>query len=594
LFDADDHILRLNRFSFRVGAVVSTDKSDQGDGILSETPTEKTDLTVRRFIRRINRVLLQFNYAHTVELRMLLHEFAYFIPFASRMPKLQTLDLDVCSVGFNIEEFFGYIITFIQQHSAAFPSKQPLDVKLPSRVLRKIDMVREGPVDRSIWMETRQHLRERTRPFIKLYETVKQPLKLIVDRAPWFYEDAHAVGTERLWSLTDLDAERLEAGEGPRMEAFLQRCAELRELNLAVGDPSLFRWATLSVNTNDVNINRGFVGAVPRWTPERPQQSVFAKLEVLKLGSDRHPRFLIHALNDAVDAFGGSLRDISVMVDTPRRKTIPAFWTKKRHIIAQELEQVPRATRLGFDWYLPNLRKMLLLLHGRVDFGSLGQCPLLEYLYITCRIAPAGQLMNVETTSSNFDNSDVREPLVFLPLWNLPNLSCLYLEGPVALEFNPESLKSMKNLKSLTLKTTEPGWEKRFLDLYKSVSPNAAPQVTSNPSQGSLPKDSTPGFRLWNWNSITLKILDLQGPIAMAFYLGQLSFFPALQKLHLVADRFNAYRLSISMDQVLETFYSNENLKQTMDQSAQTISPLRDPSPEPTATRAPGVCLSIK
>ncbi|KAF9579227.1 hypothetical protein BGW38_004600, partial [Lunasporangiospora selenospora] len=405
---------------------------------------------------------------------------------------------------------------------------------------------------------------------------------------PGFYEEADAVGTGNLRKLVDAFAERLDAGEGPAMEAFLRRCHQLRKLTLEVGSPYLFRWAVQPKTATETGVGRlampvAASRACPRGAdigiiPHRP----LPKLTKLSLGATVEHRFLIYALNDAVEAFGESLARIKVTANISKGENTPAFITKDRLVLTQELQDVPRATGVGFNWILPNVRKIQLSITRECSLGFFDQCPLLEELSIDCSMTLSWVVRFNRTSHSAMDK--IREelesqPLELLPEWNMPRLRKLKLEGFAAVRFNFDSIKSMKKLEHLDIKAYEPGWDLFFANIYMTVCQDALQGASQSMegltiSQGNGTRAAAYNkenlqdarqkskFFPWKWASASITRLHIYGPFALMFHLEQFANFPNLRDLNLSAPDNSCYTFLSSMDQAMAMLYSVQTLEQ--------------------------------
>ncbi|KAF9583917.1 hypothetical protein BGW38_008122, partial [Lunasporangiospora selenospora] len=516
-----------------------------------ETDDEQKDQPNMRTIRRINRLLLHHNHLHITELGFYLHESAYFVSFATVMPKLQILQLSGRRVTSDTHEYYHNIIDFMQQHNKAFPSKQRLDVHL-HQTLACLEISRRG--SDSDWLMARQQIRANKEPLLKIYEAVGQPCTLNVTSLPWFYRDSHGIGTENLVSLVDEDTNRIFAGEGPDMESFLRRCHRLKKLNLSVGDPNVFRWAvptTTLIGNRDNSVltkqeTNSIISRIRGGSP-RP----LPMLTDLVLLRDYNAKFTIHALNDAVEAFGKSLETIKVLAPIIRGRFVPEH---EKDLVIQTTRalDVTSERRAGFGWCLPNVRKIHLDLPGAHEIRSFDQCPLLEELNIGGHLNQGKMPVSDSAPFAGHEQKRITsQSPELLPAWNLPQLRTLILSDQYAVRFDFESLRSMQRLKHLELQMSQAGQISHLASLYMSACPQVIMDILKGGGAKALgreyqmndrgnggngePQCERPlyTFYPWDWESDSLISLKLQGPIAMMFHLQMFPRFPRLQSLYL-------------------------------------------------------------
>ncbi|KAF9583918.1 hypothetical protein BGW38_008123, partial [Lunasporangiospora selenospora] len=490
-----------------------------------ETSDERKDRPNLRTIRGINRLLLQHNHFHITELGFHLHESAYFVPFATITPRLQILQLSGRWRISDLKNYYHNVTEFLHRHHEAFPSKERLDVHLDRAILYWEDP--RGAFN-SDWLKTRQEKGVGMEPVLKIYKAVGKPHTLDVTSLPSFYSDSHGIETENLVSLVDGDVNRMDAGDGPDMESFLRRSHHLKRLELSVGDPNLFRWAappsSLTGNSDnsltaklEASLSASHIyGGSPQPLP---------MLTNLILNGDRNARFTISALNDAVTAFGKSLEMIDVCIPIRNTLFVSGYFEDAITHTTLSLGTIPRARRVGFDWFLPNVRKIHLNLPEALEIGSFDQCPLLEELKI---------------------------------------------EGYLYHEKQPE------------LRVSRPEWKEYFANLYMTICPQVIMDTLedgghlmdkdcrmngdSNGNNGkSCSNHASSTFYPWDWELAPLTCLELQGPAAMMFHLQMLPRFSGLQSL-VLSSAYPDYKLQPTMNDAVRELYAIHSLIQVQDE----------------------------
>ncbi|KAF9585101.1 hypothetical protein BGW38_003901 [Lunasporangiospora selenospora] len=572
-----------------------------------ETIEEQTDTTHSRTIRGIIRLLLQHNFNHITELGFFTHEAGYFQLFADKIPMLQLLWLDHDSLKCNIRGVLQDIINFIHLQRKTFVNHSHLRIKFFGSIFPTEEWPpRSSSFNREEWINYRLQRSVLVEPILKIYGAVGKLHTLEATCLPWVYKDAHQIEVESLISLVDADIERLDEGEGPFMEAFLHRCHNLSDLQLSVGNPFLFQWAVppASVAMDDTYYPAVLTRA-PNPAMETRQellrdirQRPLPKLSKLDLNTSRDPTFLTYALNDAVAAFGESLEAITVRSGRRFRTDVPLRLKERFQNTILEISEIPRSRRIGFDWFLPRIRKIQVTILDIQEFGPFDRCPLLEELFIECPLNWPEIATIAERTPVPKPVQDeiAKHPLTLMSVWNMPRLKTLILRGNIAVRFNFESLKLMKTLKSLELRANEAGWGEYFANLYVAecrAAMEGTPEIVKpsggiggSQGNGSKPQDTcqSPTFYPWNWSSPSLVKIKLQSPAATMFHLQLLKGFPMLRELKLVAFDVVHYKFQPSLGCALRELYSVQTIEQIpvtkSTERLRQILIVDDPSPE--------------
>ncbi|KAG0320631.1 hypothetical protein BGZ99_004403 [Dissophora globulifera] len=412
------------------------------------------------------------------------------------------------------------------------------------------------------------------RCLITLYEAVERPRAIYVGKLPLFYEHSQGIDLDGLLELNDTEMDRIDHGEGPAMEAFFRRCKSLLELNLRVDSHTLFSWAAAEAMhaTGSNPSTLGIVAPKPCTSTTSstgstllihgyPQQSsstgILKHLQTLKLYTQKPYRFAIHVLNDAMVAFADSLRHVKLECVLPYQNpqmtaTVeaalyrnPALMRRARRSL--RLYTVPWANTIG-DWPrpLPQLQSLTIHLSRivNVDIGSLDQCSNLGKLEIRYGSVKQGELrpgdINVvigtdqEETELPSDIESVRQLMdiryqqadlnfALFPIWNLPKLRVLLLDGLPALRFDFASLETMPSLVELRLSVSKATTALQMVHDSQCTQSEAW-------AQKRIQRRNTIFKR---WSLPALKTVTIQGAPATMFYLDWLKGCPSLENLTL-------------------------------------------------------------
>ncbi|KAF9363970.1 hypothetical protein BGX34_002909 [Mortierella sp. NVP85] len=518
------------------------------------------------------------------------------------------------------------MILFIRRNMEAFPRKPPLNLGFDygwSLYEQNFDSFFPPATDHSetsnLANETAAivHIRrERSfqydfmKPKITLWEAVGSPREISVTMVPLFYEHAQKIQLDRLEKFSDEDVDRLDQGEGPGMRTFLKKCHRLQELCVRVGNKDFFSWAAeealvaagypISILSELQSESVAGDGARLSYPVHdelsslpmsklslsgRPRSSgILPNLETLDLFSDSPYRFIIYALNDAMVACAGSLRNIRVHgcpdMRTPDGWHPESILARRRARLAMPLYHVPWANTIcgGADFLpflLPRLKSFDVRLRqiASVQIGSLSQCPNLEHLSLwfggvaitemhpddqalqqsvslSSSAAPSPASIGSENPASPI-SQQARVDRSLFPVWNLPRLQTLALEDLAALRFDFESLQSMKCLEKLELRVGKkiPTWyltgeyveiqKRAWKKKYDTFSNREGSHDDDNNreihpgDETGLPHKGRNRPELWRWSLPNLKSLILHGPPAEMFFLEWLKECPKLEDLTL-------------------------------------------------------------
>ncbi|KAG0012885.1 hypothetical protein BGZ81_001322, partial [Podila clonocystis] len=142
-------------------------------------------------------------------------------------------------------------VAFIVMNRAAFPEKQPLQLRFTSEwedwesvtdrynsedsseysSVFSMNDDEEDDEDHLTCQERRELDQQYQLPRIALYKAVGHPAEMDVSLYPCFYRDAvDGFEVDALERLVDMNRDRHRFGESPDRKAFLQRCKNLRAL----------------------------------------------------------------------------------------------------------------------------------------------------------------------------------------------------------------------------------------------------------------------------------------------------------------------------------------------------------------------------
>ncbi|KAK9717524.1 hypothetical protein K7432_006130 [Basidiobolus ranarum] len=195
---------------------------------------------------------------------------------------------------------------------------------------------------------------------------------------------------------------------------------------------------------------------------------------------------------------------------------IYAFRNTIRKITVVDKHYVFSPTPLSWDWLLPNLVKIHMIIVDLTlfDLESLNLCPSLEELCITTRCRR-------DDTVAEFG-----------PILRLPNLRSLTLLNRISHEFNFGSLEYSPLLETIML------WD-------------------TSASLPTRPSDSPCWTWTWDWKLPHLKELKLNGESAALFQFRLLDSCPLLEKIFLDTIE---YHRTLSLNEMLGTNLSSEGM----------------------------------
>ncbi|KAF9314473.1 hypothetical protein BG003_004128 [Podila horticola] len=425
-----------------------------------------------------------------------------YLQYADKLESLKTLHLDRWQSM--PDSHPKDAISFIVRNRAAFPRKRPLRLEF-SYSWRGGD-----EWDDLTPLEQRKRQIVFQKPRIALYEAVGSPREIDVTDCPGFYDNCDNIDFEYLEELEDCDSQRMTY-EGPQQRAFLGRCHQLRVLKLDVSRSDMFSWL---VERKD-------------GTTRSLAANVLKNLQFLDLSSDCEASCVLPVLEDALIAFGKSLRDIEV-----------------RSYVRTEMVQGPplRPPSIGM-WNLPFVRSVDISVqsHSLVHIGRFDQCPQLEEIKLSV-CAPSRQPAGQDTILS--------PAIVLAERWELTKLKKLHLDDIAALAFNYDSLDYMKNLQELHLivrkqyQTTYPAESIPRLRRHVHYQETPNDNDDDNGTNTSVPK---PADQKWKdrWNLPKLRTLRLEGPPDAVFSFSWLTGCPSLETIELI-HKTGFQRLTIS------------------------------------------------
>ncbi|KAG0353557.1 hypothetical protein BG005_007161, partial [Podila minutissima] len=263
----------------------------------------------------------------------------------------------------------------------------------------------QGGNSRLAWRRidtNREDLRDPQQSRIELYRAVVNPVHMNASMVPDFYENIQDIGLDLLETFVDGDSFRCKYEDPFSQREFLQQCHNLTTLNIATCDPDLFKW----VQSLSDSVIQG------------QRTAHLSKLQSLGLLLFSHPAIL----NQALAACGESLHTLEVCGREPQQQLPEGELSRARPVV------------FG-DWTLPSLKTIEIdvCLTTPVHIGDLSGCPRVESLRL----------------SLAFVGDRVRRS----PVWKLPRLQRMELEGAPVLEYNYNSLDHCPDLRTVTLAT---------------------------------------------------------------------------------------------------------------------------------------------
>ncbi|KAG0050264.1 hypothetical protein BGZ83_004974 [Gryganskiella cystojenkinii] len=287
---------------------------------------------------------------------------------------------------------------------------------------------------------------------------------------------------------------------------FLSRCRALK--TLSVDSVPSFRWALDEKVARDAfEESTTVVAAGSIGVGERPLPPVCLRKLSLRSSSS-----LGNKLNDAVFAFGGTLRALDVTVQPPG-------------ILSEG--------SLGQGWRLPALTSLCLTQYT--------QAPLL----IESNLLASGLGENLSEMSLRDKSGpyDCQEIITCGPvLKEMPKMKSITLWGWPALTFHPATLHHTPNLKSLSVRMAQ-GWippEDELLASFQSaemvLADNIPEEQDGEHESMKIPSIGTGGHRVpwtWDWYLPYLEQLYLNAEFALLFRFRMLEGCPSLRSLSL-------------------------------------------------------------
>ncbi|KAG0210460.1 hypothetical protein BGX28_009270 [Mortierella sp. GBA30] len=516
---------------------------DESQAKAQHTEEQQLESVYRLEIEKaLTAMVLHYNFEYITSFEFHASEAAKHLPLAPKMRSLRILALDRDHAL--PETHLQDIVSFIRQNQEAHPRKPPLDLE-PSYNWG------DGFDDDSPTAVKRHGLFLRvTKPMMALYEAVGRPPNLNVTNLPNFHLASQKIDLDRLTRFADYDEQRIDSGEGPGMEKFLRRCHQLQTLDLTVGHPFILSWAAQQAQQTNTLSTTTTTGA---------ERKILQKVEMVDLTSDLPYRFLVHATNDAMTAFAGSLK--SFRAYSYERTQQPAFiestaletWVQT----AVSLRSLTVANSVGkWPFQLPLLKSLHLDMAParNLQVGSFDQCPNLEDIFISFG-GPGDRFVfhnSMDVLEAYWqDNVDVN----LFPKWNLPRLKNLKLADGAALRFDYESLESMKALESIDIAVDKKYALINDLHLIPRLSEHIkrAAWILSQAlhptqySQDDNAEEETTDEKcehkqrgdLWRmkWTLPKLTKISMSGPPAMVFDIHWLNRCPSLKKVDLVMPK---------------------------------------------------------
>ncbi|KAF9430417.1 hypothetical protein BGZ76_000846 [Entomortierella beljakovae] len=474
-----------------------------------------------------------YNYQYITDIAFTTDQAHKFLPYATKFSSLSTLTLDRGKDLYEIQD----TLTFITLYQSAFPMKKPLDVEFASSWdycisdKEKTHWIFPQTIDFPSYVAMLKHARERIlghmRPMLAIYEAVKSPKVLSVYDIPNFYSLADKIQTDRIVELRDGDNDRFDIGEREPMEAFLQRCENLRILSLGVSHPDALSWVFQNSHVES-------------------RKKSLMKLEELNLRFTINYLAAIAALKDAMNAFAPTLKIVSLRRGWMRQSYgIPNAHSNILTWRALQLQKLASSATIGdFPLLLPHLTSITIsaTFISRIDIGSLDNCPNLEYLEVEF-----GDLRRRPTRPKGDEPTSIPDPEVLLnpnwrhpapndslfPKWNLPKLKRLILINSAAMRFDFESLPSMQQLEELTIEARSRVYFEQDIDDYVIRQQKITLTQTSTDSNTEHQCGIFGTYSHKKWSIPTLSSIRIKGPPVTVFCLEFLRFFPALKSLTL-------------------------------------------------------------
>ncbi|KAF9433043.1 hypothetical protein BGZ76_009956 [Entomortierella beljakovae] len=476
---------------------------------------------------------IHYNGTHVTKLTFNIMDSHRYLPHATKLSSLEFLKLiGKKPVKSDLED----VISFIKHNQSAFPRKRSLkvshwgDVPAPSHTR----IVNIGGVDHDSYISNMGQFRSTIlaymRPTIKIYEVVKRPSKLIAHYIPEVYTLLQNIEVDHLTDLYDSDHYRFDMGEIGPMRCFLQKCHNLKALDVAINHPEAFPWVSQSTKGES--------------------RISLMKLERLDIIYKFSCYAAIMALNDAMTTFSTSIRTVILSNRETMDGCRPSIYARNVETLRSlHLQKLASANTIGnFPTLIPNLTCLIIQLDDAItiNIGSLSNCPNLENLEIRFGVEldgisrPKGEAPTTlpgphDLLNPNWKQLD--EDFCLFPLWNLPKMQILVLGGSAALRFDFASLQTMPRLNALLLYSSQLHTKQRTLEhlFHRSKIPYDIPNISM---LGDLDQQSRT-YETYLTQELSLPFLcsiDIQGPSSAMFYLDHLRQFPRLKSLWLCHD----------------------------------------------------------
>ncbi|KAF9432169.1 hypothetical protein BGZ76_011178, partial [Entomortierella beljakovae] len=489
-------------------------------------PVHNADL-----IYAITDMVMYYNHEYIATFDCDVDQMYRFLPYATKFTNLQAICL--CRHGNLLDAHLNNTITFINQNQSTFTRKAAIEVLFGYRwnflynedvwdfsyvgdqigYIRRLTSIRDGFL-------------HHTKPKLAILEAVKRPSSIRIDDIPKFYELAQNIQTDRLVQLFDADPSRFEMGESEAMGAFLQRCSNLKTLELAVDSLDAFSWT---------NRGSGFTSG-----------SDLMKLEKLSVLGGNVCYEAVKAFNDAMVIFASSLRSVSVKSKSHNNGYDLPNETRNIWVLRSlQLQQQILANSIGnFQEILPNLTRLEIDSDSSINIGSFNSCPSLEWLSISLwrltdlRRRPIGN----EPTTLPGPNSlldpcwQYREiDYSLFPVWNLPKLKYLKLYETAALRFDFASLPTMQSLEEFHTRWDLFVNDEPIISEYRNRQLKIPSKAASTPSIGISNQRygifGSHSFQQWSLPNLTT--ISMEGPSSSLFCLEYIRLFPKLRSLSL-------------------------------------------------------------
>ncbi|KAF9299849.1 hypothetical protein BGZ74_008582 [Mortierella antarctica] len=351
----------------------------------------------------------------------------WYHPMADKLPLLRTVC--VRQAISSEESDHKEAAAFFVKHRLAFPHKRPVHLDFHPEW-------ETAHMPSPLWNLTsdanREDLRDPQQSRIELYRAVVNPVHMNASMVPDFYENIQDIGLDSLETFVDGDSFRCKYEDPFSQREFLQQCHNIATLNIATCDPDLFKWVQ---NPSDSAI-------------QGQRTAYWSKLQSLGLLLFSHPAIL----NQALAACGKSLHTLEVCGREPQQQLPEGELSRARPIV------------FG-DWTLPFLKTIEIdvCLTTPVHIGDLSGCPLVESLRL----------------SLAFVGDRVRRS----PVWKLPRLQRMELEGAPVLEYNYNSLDHCPDLRTVTLVT-------RTVDCHVVASYEGMPIMSHRKARSQVPDNN--------------------------------------------------------------------------------------------------------